>query len=206
MHPWRQRLERWLNPLARRCPFSPNAITVAALLLNLAAASLLAIARNMPVCFLIAPAVLAVGGLLDSFDGVVARVQNRSSRFGDFLDHFCDRAGDAAILAGWMIGSAVAMPLAMLSLALILLVGYLGTQIEATFGVRSYEGTGRGEFVLAFFTLPIVNWLVVTEAPSFRLGGMSVADLLTLLLALFAFWSIVGRMRLASRLARDDSQ
>ena len=34
MNVWRDRLHRWLSPLARRCPLSPNTITLIALALN----------------------------------------------------------------------------------------------------------------------------------------------------------------------------
>ena len=40
MHPWRERLSRWLTPLARTTPLSPNAITLIALALNLIASAL----------------------------------------------------------------------------------------------------------------------------------------------------------------------
>ena len=44
-----------------------------------------------------------------------------------------------------------------------MLNGYVGTQIEATFGERSYEGVGRGEFVLALIVFPIVSSILLTN-------------------------------------------
>ena len=66
--------------MALRSPLSPNAISFCALLLNLIAAALL-----YERFFLIAIFVIAIGGLADAFDGIVARVQAKESRFGDFL-------------------------------------------------------------------------------------------------------------------------
>src|SRR6266496_2790162 len=104
MHPWRERLSRWLDPIGRAWPFSPNAITILALLINLAAATLLALGTAHPPFFLIAIALIAVGGFADALDGVVARLQKKETRFGDFLDHVCDRISDTALAACCIIG------------------------------------------------------------------------------------------------------
>src|SRR5688500_2653590 len=84
MNVWRDRFQRWFGPLARRSPLSPNAITLLALAINVCGAVLLY--RRQ---FLLAILLIAVGGLADLLDGLVARVQEKTSRFGDFLDHFC---------------------------------------------------------------------------------------------------------------------
>lgn len=204
MHIWRQRLHRWFEAPARRCPLSPNSITLLALLLNVAAAVTLAMALDRPQLFLAAPVLLVVGGLLDAFDGIVARVQNRSSRFGDFLDHVCDRASDAAILAGWTVGSGVRPAISLTAVVLVLLVGYVGTQIEASFGRRSYEGMGRGEFVLAFVTLPLVSYMIAVTQFDYRIATLSVAELLTIALALFSAVALYGRMKLAAKIADSE--
>src|SRR5690349_5668822 len=102
MHPWRERLSRWLTPLAKRSPLSPNAITLAALLLNLAAASMLLLGTRHPALFLLAVVFVTSAGFADALDGLVARLQRKESRFGDFLDHVCDRVSDTALAACWM--------------------------------------------------------------------------------------------------------
>ena len=107
MHPWRERLGRWFTPLARDFPFSPNAITVFALVLNLTAASMFLLGARDPGRFLIALPLIAVAGFADALDGLVARLQKKESRFGDFLDHLCDRISDTSLAACWMIGNRV---------------------------------------------------------------------------------------------------
>src|SRR5262245_30499631 len=102
MHPWRDRLDRWLSPVARRTPLSPNTISVAAPVLNVIAAACL-----YERWFLIAIVFVALGGTADALDGIVARVQGKDSPFGDFLDHCLDRISDTLIAAGWLMGSAV---------------------------------------------------------------------------------------------------
>lgn len=197
MHPWRERLQRWFEPAARRCPISPNAITVIALLLNLAAAVLFA--RRS---FGLAIALLAVGGLADAFDGIVARVQEKSSAFGDFLDHFCDRVSDLALITGWMLGNRVRIEIALVALLAVMLNGYVGTQIEATWRVRNYESLGRGEFVLALVVFPLVSIILIGNGwEVLGAAGLRITEWMPLLLAAFALLGIAQRLRQASRLA-----
>jgi len=196
VHPWRDRLTRWLTPLARRCPLSPNSITIVALILNLCAAALLARAY-----FLWAIALIAAGGLADAFDGIVARAQGRETRFGDFLDHSADRLSDTALVAGWMIGSQVRESLVVAATIVVMLNGYLGTQIEATFRERNYESIGRGEFVLALIVLPIVSYIVLRNGwSSLTFGTLTITEWLALLLIVFALFGVVQRLALARRL------
>ena len=199
MHPWRERLSRWFTPLARRCPLSPNAVTILALILNLCAAALLARAL-----FLWAIVLIAAGGLADAFDGIVARAQARETRFGDFLDHFADRVSDTALTACWLIGSQVRESLVLAAVIVVMLNGYMGTQIEATFRMRNYESVGRGEFVLALIVFPIASFILFHNGwSSVALAGMTIAEWLALLLIAFALFAIVQRLALARRLERS---
>lgn len=200
MHPWRARLYRWFSPAAKRCPFSPNAITVFSLALNLSAAVLLALGRQMPLLFFVAIAVTTVGGLLDAFDGIVAREQNLTSKFGDFLDHLCDRLGDAALILGWCIGAGVRHEITLAAVFAVMFNGYIGTQLEATFGERTYDGTGRGEFVLALVAFPTIAYsLAVTGVAGRRFAGLTIAEMLTILLIAAAVLGFVQRFRNAIR-------
>ena len=198
MNVWRDRLHRWLSPLARRCPLSPNAITVLALVLNAAAAWLLYERR-----FLLALGFVAVGGLLDALDGIVARVQEKSSRYGDFLDHFCDRVSDLLIVVGWLLGNGVRVEMAMAVVLAVMLNGYIGTQIEATWHERNYDSVGRGEFVLGMILYPIVSHILAANGwAALSPGGLLIAEWMSLLLLAFALLGIVQRFALASRLNR----
>jgi phosphatidylglycerophosphate synthase len=204
MHPWRERLARWFNPLARRSPIGPNAISCIALIFNLTAAVCLYLGAVRPRLFLIAMGLIAVGGLLDAFDGIVARVQNMSTRFGDFLDHVFDRVSDASLAAAWMLGSGVRPELTIIALIAVMLNGYLGTQIEATWGHRNYEGLGRGEFVLTMIVCPIVSFILAANGwITRRFASLSIPEWFTLALLAFALLAIGQRLRLAARLERS---
>lgn len=196
MHVWRERLHRWFAPAARRCPLSPNAISIIALLLNVVAAAMLQ--QRM---FLAAIAFIAIGGLADGFDGIVARVQGKESPFGDFLDHVADRISDALLVAGWLLGNRVRVELVVVAIIGVMLNGYIGTQIEATYHERSYEGVGRGEFVLALIVYPIVSHLLAANGlDTLTRGGLTIAEWMTLLLIAVATLGSVHRIRRAARL------
>ena len=198
MHVWRDRLHRWLAPLARRSPLPPNAITVLALALALAAAYLLY--RQQ---FLVGIAVVIVAGVADAFDGIVARVQDKTSPFGDFLDHFCDRVADVVLLTGWLLGNQVRIELALASVVAILLNGYAGTQLEATFREREYETMGRGEFVLGMVLFPIVSHILLANGwATLEPGGLRIAEWMSVLVVAFTLVAIGQRLALARRLGR----
>jgi archaetidylinositol phosphate synthase len=196
MHAWRERLRRWLTPVARSCPLSPNTISVVALLLNLAAAALFLFGH-----FLLPIVIIAIAGFADALDGIVARLQQKESRFGDFLDHACDRISDTALGACWMIGNRVREGLVVVAVILIMLNGYMGTQIQATYGRRDYASVGRGEFVLALIVFPIVSFILFSNGwAALRFGGLTIAEYLALALIAFALLGIVQRVALARRM------
>ena len=199
MNVWRDRLNRWLDPVARGCPLSPNAISVLALLLNLVAAACL-----HQRWFLIAIVFIGLGGLLDALDGAVARAQNKASRFGDFLDHCLDRIADTLVVAAWMTGSGVRPPLVVAAVIAVMMNGYAGTQLEATFRQREYETIGRAQFVLALIVFPIVSHVLFAngwERNAF--ASLTVAEWLAILLLGFALLGIAQRFALARRLDRS---
>ena len=203
MHPWRERLRRWFTPIARVSPLSPNAITLVALLVNLAAAFLLAQGAKWPPNFLIAVALITIAGFADALDGIVARLQQKETRFGDFLDHVCDRISDTVLAACWMIGNRVREPIVVAVVIVIMLNGYIGTQIEATFRERNYEALGRGEFVLTLVVFPIVSFILFSSGwNSLLFAGTTIAEWLSLLLLAFALLAVGQRIALARRMDR----
>ena len=203
MNVWRERLGRWFEPLARRMPLSPNAISLIALALNVTAAVLLFHGRKQPVDFLIAIGFIVVGGLADALDGIVARAQNKTSRFGDFLDHCADRVSDTLLAICWLTGSGVRESLVIAAVVGVMLNGYIGTQIEATFHERNYDSVGRGEFVLALIVYPIVSYIVFTNGWAMtHYAGLTVTEWLATVMTLFAIVGIAQRCALALRLER----
>jgi CDP-diacylglycerol--glycerol-3-phosphate 3-phosphatidyltransferase len=76
----------------------PNVLTFLGLLINIAAAALLASGR-----FRAAGLVILGAGLFDMVDGRVARETNQVTRFGGFFDSVIDRYSDLALLIGLLV-------------------------------------------------------------------------------------------------------
>lgn len=84
--------DRPLAGLARKISFNPNVLTVTGFVVTLFASFVLVFDLRAGGLLVLA------GGVFDVMDGVVARTNGRTSRFGAFLDSVLDRYSDAAIL------------------------------------------------------------------------------------------------------------
>lgn len=112
---------------------TPNAVTVAGLLL-VGAASLLIWQRSL----LLGAIFLAIGAGLDAVDGGLARARGGGTPFGAFLDSTLDRTGEALVyigIAAYWIGATaqpfVPVMLAVLALSGSFLVSYSRARAEA---------------------------------------------------------------------------
>jgi CDP-diacylglycerol--glycerol-3-phosphate 3-phosphatidyltransferase len=91
-------LGRLGDPVARvllRARVRPNHLTVVGLGVSIVAAYAIAEDRLR-----VAAILLALAGLCDFFDGALARLANRVSTFGAFLDSVVDRYSDLVVLLG----------------------------------------------------------------------------------------------------------
>lgn len=87
-------LDKPLEPVARRIPFSPNLISIAGFGITVFAAYMI------PQQLQAAGLLILLGGFFDMLDGVVARANGKASRFGALLDSTLDRFSDASLLIG----------------------------------------------------------------------------------------------------------
>ncbi len=98
-----QYLDAVTRPVGRgiaRTHLSPNVLTTFGLVLTVVAAWLVATGE-----LVLGGWVLVAGGLMDTFDGAVARATSRSTPFGSFYDSVTDRVSDAVILGAiaWLV-------------------------------------------------------------------------------------------------------
>jgi archaetidylinositol phosphate synthase len=97
----RSSVQPFLNHMARpfvRLGISPNLITAVAFLLGVLAGASVAFGLLLPALVL-----LWISGLLDVLDGTVARLTNRTSPVGAYLDLIFDRLVEASIVIGFVI-------------------------------------------------------------------------------------------------------
>ncbi len=84
--------DRPLKKVAGMITLAPNTLTVTGFVITMAACY--ALVSNL----YIGGILVLLGGVFDILDGVVARVNHKTSRFGAFLDSVLDRYSDALIL------------------------------------------------------------------------------------------------------------
>ena len=78
-----------------RVGLTPNAVTLIGLLIAIGGAALIAVGQ-----WHIGGAVALFGGVFDMFDGALARMTGRASKFGALLDSVVDRVSEAVTLFG----------------------------------------------------------------------------------------------------------
>jgi phosphatidylglycerophosphate synthase len=78
-----------LTPLIKKIPLNPNTFTITGFVITVIAAFVI------PYNLKLGGLLILIGSLFDMFDGVIARVNNKTTRFGAFLDSVLDRYSDA---------------------------------------------------------------------------------------------------------------
>ena len=98
MHRFRSLLSPIVDAIARvfvKLGLSPNGLTVVGVLLAAVAAGL--ISQGMLAA---GGAMVLIAGVFDMFDGAVARMTDRATKFGAFFDSVMDRVSEAIVLLG----------------------------------------------------------------------------------------------------------
>jgi CDP-diacylglycerol--glycerol-3-phosphate 3-phosphatidyltransferase len=185
-------VRRWsgsiLNPIARFVSWtgiSPNGITIIGFLLTVAVAFLLAMGY-LPA----AGALLIVAAFFDGIDGALARLLNRVSRFGAFLDSTTDRFSEAALFLGLLIyyygqGAGVEVILCYMAIIGSLMVSYTRARAEGL-GIPLREGvfTRLERMVALIAGLLLSPWVPLW----FALGLLVVLSNFTALQRIWLVW------------------
>jgi len=172
-------------------------LTVLSLVMNALCAVLLLRGQRLLPGLLLIPA-----GLLDIFDGGVARLRGEESRLGAFLDSVLDRVSDLLLfgclfwsLAGQ--GHRTEAALALVTLVISLFVSHLRAEAEAA-GVSLSEGLFQRleRYVALILGLIVPGLLLPVLAILTVLGGVTIAQ---------RAWSAWHRLSEADRRARAAS-
>jgi phosphatidylglycerophosphate synthase len=159
--------DRPLQKIARMIPIDPNVLTVTGFIITIVACSVLV--SNLQLGGIL---VLA-GGMFDVLDGVVARVNGKSSKFGAFLDSVLDRYSDALILLAiaWNLGKQANYPgvaLCLLTLVGAFLISYSRARAEGLGESCKYGLMERPERVVLIslgaitgYIMPLLWMLVI---------------------------------------------
>lgn len=162
------RLMRPVGAAIGRAGFSPNAVTLISLAIQVVVAVLIVEGR-----LLAAGVVGAVAALADGFDGAVAKARGLTTKFGAVLDSTTDRLVDALFLIpiAWLYGVAPdaatgdqswVAAVALVALVAAFLVSYVRARAEAL-GVDAKVGIAeRAERTILILAGLILDLLPVT--------------------------------------------
>jgi phosphatidylglycerophosphate synthase len=172
---------------------NPNTLTIISLIAGILAGISYVGSHISPWFFLLGGGFVMISGTADSLDGIMARMYDRVTKKGDFLDHFCDRLVDISILLGLTFSKGAHLILGFFLILLVLLHSYLGTQIEATLGKRSYKGTGKAEFFVGLIVFSLLA--VILPGISMEIAGekMVLADIYMSILLIATLISLIQR-------------
>ena len=188
---YRSIADRTLDPFVRlsvRLGLTPDAISVLAFGLAVAAAVAYYFAVPGGLLYLLGAVLVFCNGVFDVLDGMVARRTNTASKAGDLLDHVLDRYADIVVIAGLAAG-VERYALGLAAVTGVLMTSYLGTQAQAVGLDRVYGGlVGRAD------RLAIIGVVTLVAAfTTFSVEGLSIVGLL------LVFFAVVGHLTALQR-------
>lgn len=134
-----------------------------------------------------------LNGLFDALDGKIAKLTNKSSLRGDFLDHALDRFADVFIVGGLALSPWIRPSIGLIAMIGVLLTSYMGTQAQAVGYKRVYAGLlGRADRLALLMIIPILQHIALR----FR---FQLPYELSLLEAMMLYFAIVGTITAIQR-------
>lgn len=180
-----------LRPLVgglARAGVTANQVTVAAMLLSLAAGTLIARQPENQAWLLLLPLVLFLRMALNAVDGMLAREHDQKSRLGAVLNELCDVFSDAALYLPLALVPGFNAPLVVLIVLLAAASEMTGVLMQTLGASRRYDGPmGKSDRAFVFGALGLALGLGVPTEPW-------LTPVLLLVLALLA-WTIMNRAR-----------
>ncbi len=148
---------------------SPNFWTSVGLVVALASA--LVYGMGIEYGLVIGGVLLLVSGFFDMVDGQVAKVTNKTSKKGGYLDSMFDKIAETAIFLGILVGGYVEPYLVLLAITLSLLVSYARAKSDSL-NVK-LQGVGIGERAERLLVIAIIGII----------GFMGIAVLIVVIIA-----------------------
>ena len=116
---------------------------------------------NMEFALIIGGVILLIAGFFDIVDGQVARVSQKITKTGGFLDSVFDKIAEVAIFLGILIGGFAEPYLVFLAIAFSLLVSYTRSRAESL-GIK-LQGIGIGERAERLLVIAIIGMIGFME-------------------------------------------
>ena len=186
------RFQALLRPLLQRlhaCGITANQVTLAALVMSLAAGLLLAIYPSSAMLIAL-PFILFIRMALNAIDGMLAREFNQQSRLGAVLNELGDVISDSALYLPLALLNHSTEILVILMVVLAILTEFSGVLVQTLTGQRQYAGPcGKSDraLILGAWGLCIGIWPVLQNYNDIVWSGM----------CLLLGWAVINRCRAA---------
>jgi len=131
----REKYQQMIDPVGRvlsKTGISPNVMTVLSLFVSAWACYAYGVRRPLEGAVLI-----ILMGVLDMFDGAIARATNRVTRFGATFDHVVDRYAEFLIVLGMILGGYVEWFWGFFALFSMLMASFTRAKAESVGGLKS---------------------------------------------------------------------
>ena len=179
---FQNRLRPVVQALARRGA-APNQLTLAALLLSMAAgAALIMFPRNAPVLLAI-PLVMFARMMLNAMDGMLAREHHMQTVTGGLLNELCDVLSDCALYLPFVFVLPEAAAWVVMFTVFAVLTEFAGVLAQALGAARRYDGPmGKSDRAFLFGLLALLlgagvapgSWCVMLVAAGCALTLLTV--------------------------------
>lgn len=167
--------DKLLLPVAKNLNINPNIVTVTGVFMTGVAAFVI------PRDLLLGGILVLFGGIFDRLDGIIAKVNNRATDFGAFLDSVTDRYSDSFLLLGfsWYFIKMDSLP------GLFLSIGTMVGALITSYARARAEGLGkecrvgvmeRPERIILMALGAITGWVLPVMGLMFLLTHVTVVQ------------------------------
>jgi archaetidylinositol phosphate synthase len=145
-----------------------------------------------------------LNGLFDAIDGKVAKLTNKATTRGDFLDHALDRYADVFMVGALALSSWCRPPIGLLAIIGMLLTSYMGTQAQAIGYKRDYSGLlGRADRLALLIVFPIIQHLALRSSLQLP-WNITIIELVLVYFAVVGNITAIQRFYITLRWFRGD--
>jgi archaetidylinositol phosphate synthase len=194
----RKKVDPLLAWFAKRFSFlNPDTLTWLALVCAIAAGVLFYFSNPTSELqyyyLLLAALFVLLNGLFDAIDGKVAKLTNKASAKGDFLDHALDRYADVFMVGGLALSMWCRPSIGLLAIVGMLLTSYMGTQAQAIGYTRDYSGLlGRADRLALLIVFPVIQHVTLPMSLQLPWGT-------TILEWVLIYFAVVGNITALQR-------
>ena len=172
---------------------SPNVLSWFSLVFAILAGLLFYFSTPDNYFLLIAVLFVFLNGFFDAIDGKVAKLTNKVSKKGDFIDHAIDRYADIFILGGLAFSMWCQLWIGFLAIVGMFLTSYMGTQAQAVGCKRNYSGLlGRADRLVLLMVFPVIQNIFMNYTTGFLFG-------FTLLEWMLVYFAVIGNITAIQR-------